>query len=480
MMKNRRVLGLLLSVVVIALNCGAVIADEARQLKAGAATANITPPLGELIIGGWNPFPASHIHDDLHARCIVLDDGRQKVAVVVCDVLGIPREVIDLAKSRIEASLNIPGDSVIVSATHTHSATTTRGPASVMWPDELSDYQRFLAGRIADVVQCAVNQLEPAEVGWGRVDEPSEVFNRRWEVTDPELLKNPFGRTDRVRMNPPAGSAALVRPAGPIDPEIGFLSVRSKDGHPIALLANYSLHYVGGVPQGHVSADYFACFCRRLEQHFAPTVSGDRPPFVALLSNGTSGDINNINFREKGVRREPYEKMNEVADKVAAKVIAAEKTVSYLPSVSVGGIGTDLSLKLRKPDAETMNYLKTTTAAQPDQPRTKEHIYLERLTKLQNGPESVNVHLQVLKIGELSIHSIPFETFVEIGLELKQRSPFAQSFTIELANGWYGYLPTEEQHKLGGYETWIGTNFVEFTASRQITETLLKLSQQLR
>lgn len=452
-------------------------ADESPMLRAGAATSNITPPLGESIIGGWQPFPAKHIHDELHARCLVLDDGSQKLAIVICDILGMPREVVDSAKDRITASTGIPDSHILIAATHTHSATTARGAAGVMWQDELTEYQKFLAGRIADGVQRATNHLEPAVLGWGRAAEPTEVFNRRWEVTDPALLKNPFGEMDKVRMNPPSGSAALVRPAGPTDPEIGFLSVKTTAGQPIALVANYSLHYVGGVPQGEVSADYFGYVCRNLEQKFHR--DGD-VPFVGMLTNGTSGDINNINFRERGPRRKPYEKMKEVARKVADQIIKAEAAVEYDSSIRLNAAAIDLDLKLRKPTAETLAYLKKTAAEQAPEANTKEKIYLDRLTKLKDGPSSITARLQVLKIGEQTMSAIPFETFVEIGLELKDRTPFKQTFTVELANGWYGYLPTPAQHLRGGYETWIGTNFVQKDASEKIVEALLELSAKLK
>ncbi len=98
---------------------------------------------------------------------------------------------------------------------------------------------------------------------------------------------------------------------------------------------------------------------------------------------------------------------------------------------------------------------------------------------MQDGPDEIRVPLQALRIGDLGIAAIPFETFAETGLELKDRSPFAHSFTIELANGSFGYLPTPEQHRLGGYETWLGTNFVEPEASRKIVTTLLELFQNL-
>ena len=96
-----------------------------------------------------------------------------------------------------------------------------------------------------------------------------------------------------------------------------------------------------------------------------------------------------------------------------------------------------------------------------------------------SAPESINASLQAIRIGDTGISAIPFETFVEIGLRLKAQAPFKNSFTIELANGWYGYLPTPEQHRLGGYETWLGTNWVEIYASDRITSELLDMYQQL-
>ena len=88
--------------------------------------------------------------------------------------------------------------------------------------------------------------------------------------------------------------------------------------------------------------------------------------------------------------------------------------------------------------------------------------------------------LQAIRVGDLSVAAIPFETFVEIGLQIKDETPFDDAFTIELANDYFGYLPTPEQHKLGGYETWMGTNRVEFEASVKITEQILSMMRELK
>lgn len=451
-----------------------------KVFRAGAATSNITPPLGELIVGGWQPIPATHIHDELHARCLVLDDGTTQLAIVLCDNVGIPREVFDLAKTNIERATKLPKSHMLMASTHTHSATTARGPSKVIWQDELSDYQKFVASRISDGVQRAMNQLEPARIGWGTALEPSEVFNRRWYVKDPGLSTNPFGGVDQVRMNPPRGNAALDRPAGPTDPEICFISIQSLDGRPISLLANYSLHYVGGVQSGDVSADYFGYFSQYISDKLGG--EGHFPPFVGILSNGTSGDINNINFTKpssQGKRYERYEKMQEVAQKIASRVHESHSNLTFQDWVPLSAVTTELPLKVRQPTQAMKDHFAQFGKSSDTDAHNRTAIYADRIAKLTDAPDEIHVTLQAIRIGDLGVAAIPFETFAEIGLELKERAAVEEMFTIELANGSFGYLPTPRHHRLGGYETWLGTNYVEQDASTKIVESVLGLFKQL-
>lgn len=455
-------------------------APAARIFRAGAATSNITPAIGEPIVGGFDPAPSKHIHDELHARCLVLDDGEKRLAIVLCDSVGIPREVFDAAKTGIAEAVNIPRQHLLMAATHTHSATSARSDQRLAAASKLSDYQQFVVRRIIEGVRRAVHQLEPAKIAWGSAQEPSELFNRRWHMVPGPELKNPFGGTDQVRMNPPRAHPGLLRPAGPVDPEISFISVQSKSGRPLALLANYSLHYVGGTGPGEISADYFAVFADRIQQ----LLGADRldPPFVGILSNGTSGDVNNINFREKGERKAPYEKMREVADKVARAVHAAHQKLTFQEWVSLAGAERELILAARKPTPEQLDWAKSVLARPEDAKleHSRERHYARRMLLQNEAPSQVSVPLQTLRIGDLGIAAIPFEVFTETGLEIKEKGPFKKTFTIELANGSFGYLPTPPQHKLGGYETWLGTNLVETDASTKIVQTLMELFAGLK
>ena len=73
----------------------------------------------------------------------------------------------------------------------------------------------------------------------------------------------------------------------------------------------------------------------------------------------------------------------------------------------------------------------------------------------------------------------PCETFAEIGLEFKKRSPFAHSFMVELVTATIGYLPTPRHFELGGYETWPGTNYLEPQASVKMLDALLEMAAEV-
>jgi neutral ceramidase len=205
------------------------------SFRAGAATSNVTPWLGLSMNGNMTDNPASHVHDELHARAIVLDDGQTKLAFVVVDSCMIPREVVTAAKKRIQDRSKIAPDHVLISATHTHSAPTA-GPVFQSLPDD--QYLRFLAVKIADAVERAVNNLRPAQVGYGMGKNANQLNNRRWKKKPGTIPPDPFGgKSDQVQMNPPPGSPDLIEPAGPIDPEVGVVSLRGTDGKPIAVLS---------------------------------------------------------------------------------------------------------------------------------------------------------------------------------------------------------------------------------------------------
>ncbi|MCI0458295.1 MAG: hypothetical protein L0Z62_15125 [Gemmataceae bacterium] len=459
-----------------------IIAGEGKKVfRAGAFAQDITPEKFPVSVnGGMSDRQAKSGADRLHARCLVLDDGSTKLAIAVCDSCMIPREIIDEARDLVARAIRIEKGNILISATHTHTAPTVSG---VFQSDPDPDYVKYLPKQIAKGIEHAHANMAPAHVGWAVGQDATQVFNRRWFMKAGTIPADPFGgTTDKVRMNPGYLNPGLVKPAGPIDPDVSILSVQTPEGRPVALLANYSLHYVGGVPA--LSADYFAVFADRIKQLMQEKEGADRS-FLGILSNGTSGDINNVNYgaASRG-KREPYEQARVVADSVARAAHKAYQTIRHRPWVSLAAANRNIELGVRLPGEKDVARAKDILAEAKAKGKkvltTLPEIYARETVLLAKYPEQVPVRLQALRVGELGIAAIPCETFVEIGLEIKKKSPLRPTFTIELANGYNGYLPTPEQHQLGGYETWRArSSYLEVNAARRITETVLDLLKEV-
>ncbi len=447
--------------------------EDAKVFRAGAYSIDITPqsfPVDSA--GSMSPRLATFANDPLHARCLVLDDGENRVAFAICDHCMIPRELIDLARKRIQEKCGIPQDHVLCSATHTHTGVT-------LTPTFQSNvdiaYCEFLVERIVEGVCKANSRLTQAKIGWTVGNNPNQVFNRRWYMRDGYEITDPFDvGEDRVRMNPPPGNQKLLKPAGPIDPEISIVSVVSPEGTPIALLANYSLHYVGGVPSGALSADYFGEFAKQYASLAGIAADSE---FVAMMTNGTSGNINNVNFFDGSLSQQPFEQIRLVAHDVAESVVQAMKRIEYLDWVPIQVGNEEVELQVRKPTDEDLERARKLIQESGDPPyRDVRLVYANETIDLEKYPNTVMARIQAIRIGDLGVVSSPCETFVETGLAVKQNSPLRATFTIELANGYNGYLPPVSHHQLGGYETWRAkSSYLSSDAEQIVRQTQLRL-----
>lgn len=457
--------------------CTAGIAAEKPTLRAGAAAVDITPKVFPLNMpGGFSANMAESAHDPLHARALVLDDGHTKLAMVVVDNLGAGPDVLDEAKAIAAEKTGIAPDKMLISSTHTHTGAplnTRSEPAAA--------YRKLFVEGVAESIVQAHTALQPAAVGAAAQALPDEVFNRRWFLKPGKMPLNPFGRMDQVKMNPGTSLDVIDHPAGPTDPDITVLSVEDTKRKQLCLFANYSLHYVGGSTPGQISADYFGEFARLI-----PSRLRGNGKLIGIMSNGTSGDINNIPFGVTRPPREPFEQIRLVAGKAAdAAWLAHQKIAKHRSDVKLGMLQREITLKFRRPSAQDVVEAKAILAVKDKDaieklPRLAKNYAGSVVAAAERAEETITVKVQAIRIGDFAVCGIPFETFVETGLDLKKRSPFPQTMVIGLANGRHGYLPTPEQHKLGGYETWLGTNVVQEDTSVILTHNLLEMLADLK
>ena len=459
------------------------LSGQSGQLRVGTACVDVSPTVTPFQLRSGK---SSFVHDPLHVRAVAFECGEGRAVICLIDAIGIGREMSDIAKSRASDKTGWNPEDMLICATHTHTA-----PKGGEGMPGREAYEKLKYEKLEEAIVQAIQSMEPARVGFSSEDEPSEVRNRRWFLQPGTMPPNPLGEQDQVKTN--ANRNHLVKPAGPIDPEICVIDVRTNRNKPLALIANYALHYVGGVPKkvdengrevGMASADYFGEFSRIMPYR----LGGVNPPanFVAMMTNGASGDINNLVFTGSRAPRSPFEQIRIVASKGAdASWRAVRKIENYDTKPLIATRQREVDLPYREPDEREISLAKdllTRTRQEREAINSRTTSVATRVIEYAKPehPRTEPVLIQAFRIGDQAIVSMPFEVLVEIGLEIKKKSPFEQTFLIELANGGYGYLPPPNQHKLGGYETWLGTSRFQPQSSEILIKHLLEMLQELK
>jgi neutral ceramidase len=405
------------------------------NLQAGAARACITPHIGCHISGYFDDRIAVDILDDTFAKAIVLDSGDAALAIVVLDLIAAGKDDLDRAKARAEELTGIPAANILISCTHTHY-----GPAPVGLLDIPKEqaYMEWAMDRAADAVKCAQFRLQPCRIAHISGECAEETHNRRWLMAD-----------GTVRMNPGFENLDMVRPAGPTDPEIALLAIETPERVPIAALANYSLHYVGGPYHDRISADYFGAFDRALQR----LVGRD---FVAIMANGCCGDTNNCDFLKPAPEYPyPFYQAERVGNVVASRAYGAwQRARDFADEAVLASVVAEPPFTRREPTAQQLADA-TALLANPDAPHDMDYVYARELMELLKQPVQEPTRIHALRIGDLGLVGLPGEIFVEYGLQIKAKSPAARTMTIELADDYVGYCPTDAALEQGGYETWL-------------------------
>ena len=458
--------------------CATVLLDHrasAGELRAGCALVDVSPRvLPALRNGGFLEASSDKIDDPLHARSLVLANGRESLAIVIVDSCMVPRDICDEIKARVQRACGIPPNRMLIAATHTHSAPSLMDYCLGCRKDPV--YADSFIPRVAEAIAKARASLAPAQAGWTMVDAPNHTHSRRWVYRPQNVALDPFGdKTVCAMMHPGYQNPKYTGPSGPVDTSLTLLSIQSLDGKPLCVLANYSMHYFGGPSQG-FSADYFGEFAGHLEEKLAGDTANEQRP-LAIMSQGTSGDLHWMDYsrpeRKGYLRRQYSQELGDIA-------LAALGKVSHRRDVELAMAETRVSLPRRQPSAARMQWAEALNAKRGDRrPKDLPEVYAEQAMWLHDHPETELV-LQAVRIGELGLTAIPNEVFAITGLKLKAQSPLRPTMNLELANGAEGYIPPPEQHFLGGYTTWPARSAALVPeAEPQIVEKVLELLEQV-
>jgi len=462
---------------VVMMVCCCAISVAQAEFRAGAAVVDVTPQQFPVLVnGGMTSRSADQVTTPVNARAIVLDDGKERVAIVVVDSCMIPRPLQDDAKALAAARTKISPDHMLISATHTHTAPSS---LACLGTDADPNYVPYLRVKLAEAIAAAEANLEPAKVGWGSAQAPEFTALRRWIRRPDRIAADPFGNpTVRANMHAGRNWDDVVGESGPEDPQLSLVSIQSASGRPLALLANFSMHYFSG--EKPLSADYFGRVAEDLQHRLGGAAGGQKAPFVAIMSHGCSGDI----WRKDYKHSEPSEvekyTIEQFAKGLADLALEAYQKIEYQSDVPVNMAEARMTLNYRVPNKQLIEWSQRVVDAMGDRlPKNTEEVYAREQLILHER-QSTEIVVQGLRIGDIAIASTPNETYALTGLKIKLQSPLENTMVIELANGGDGYIPPPEQHMLGGYNTWAARSAgLEVTAEPKIAETALELLEQV-
>jgi hypothetical protein len=413
-------------------------------LEAGLAVIDITPPVPYRMSGYFNERLSTGVKDPLQAKALVFRQGELQAALVLCDLVGMSPEVVRRARARIEQNCGVPPSRVSIAATHSHTGPLYFGALREHWHRkriaaegadsyERIDYPAQLEETLVAVVEQARQRLRPVVLRRGAATETRLSFNRRFHMRD-----------GSVRFNPGQLNPDIVRPAGPIDPQVGLLSLQfAGEPRPAAVLVNFALHLdtVGGTLY---SADY----PRHLEDRLR-AIHG--PDFVSLFGAGACGDINHIDVTIRG-RRSAEEIGALLAETVEAGL--SELAPIARPSLAVAHRVVDVPLQRYTADEIAEARRQIQRVDDPQLPFLDRVRAYKILAVELRGSDTLPLEVHAFRLDdETAIVTLPGEVFVELGLAIKQGSPFDNTLVIELANDAPGYLPTQKAFVEGSYET---------------------------
>lgn len=451
-------------------------AGLAAEFKAGAGVIDVTPAALPVKVNGSLAIrKVGVVKTPLHARAIVLDDGIQRLAIVVVDSCMMPKTFLDETKRLAAGETNLKPSQIVISATHTHYAPSVM---DIPPADAEESYVPYLQKRITEAIASAERNLEPAQVGWASADAAEFTALRRWIRRPDRIEQDPFGdQTVRATMHAGRNWDDVTGESGPEDPQLAMISIQARDGRPLAVLSNFSMHYFSG--ETGLSADYFGLFCEGLKARLSHGRDESVPPFVGIMSHGCSGDIWRRDYTVPP-DQQPDWTINEYSTQLVDIAVASLKSIEYRHDVDLAMAERRLALDYRVPDERRLQWAREIVSSMPDLSARNQHEFYAVQQVLLHERQSTEIVVQALRIGDIGIATTPTETYALTGLKVKLQSPLEKTFVIELANGADGYIPPPEQHFLGGYNTWAARSAgLEVTAEPQIAETTLELLEHV-
>jgi len=481
-----------------------IISQNAQaKIRAGVAKLDITDRTAGLV------------NDPLYVKALVLDNGLIKMVIITLDVVAleeigpIKEGYLSKVRSQIQKELNIPASNILINASHCHGIVRAD-------TDSLT----------VQAVREALKNLLPVNVGAGTGYENRIMENRRYKMKD-------GSQTDarRAYSLPPDNELAEI---GPIDPQIGICRLNKLNGETLAVLYNFAVHPIQGVPNGGNTADIIGFASKVIEDNLKGS--------MALFLQGCGGDINPVNYKgiDNPTDAEPLGNMlglsilnalqsiktvndteikvfNEYLELPRANFAQRITTLEAEQRRILNSLrGTNINLKtfialntkynsdseypsfyrqryMQEEKQDRIDMIRLDSINRKDIENYRSNIYMmERLTRIREnlslvkmhqlksaGASTIKVEIMGVRIGNMRLITFPGELTVQLGLNIKKSAINENTFIAAYTNGYIYYAPTAEQlRNIGEAQEDSDTNLApewQMMFENKATEILRKL-----
>jgi len=430
----------------LALSGPATAAGE-KSLQVGAAKIDVTPAVEKL------PENFRGILDHIYARAIVIDNGVSKAALVTVDAGAIPPDLWSNVSQKVEKTLGIPAENLLLTATHTHSVPFGGG----------LDYE---AG-VIEAVKQALDRVQPARMANGT---GVSYININRNIIDPD--------THRWWEGPNYD--------GPSDKTVAVVEFETPDGEPIAVYYNYGVHAVITGTLDMLSGDIPGATSRYIEESLGDDV-------VAVYSNGPAGDQNPIYFQQtydlRDIRIKDYadrgidisnamppggEGLDRDNPKVRLLMEQQKRMILSMGQMLGEEVLHVARAGLERPVSQAAISGLTRTVTCPGRTRTDKGRAGYPGTYVDGDP--VHIRLSLLRIGDTAIGGVDAEIFTMIGQRFKRESPLKHTMMTTLTNGMAnsGYIPNDAAFGYNTFEV-VSSRLKPGCAETAIVEGLIDL-----
>lgn len=440
------------------------------MLRAGFYEKIITPPLGCDIPGFFTPRVADDVLTDLYARAAVVDDGKEKVAMLALDMCGTTAAISNAIIDRINEFTGIKKENILICATHLH----TGGPVGLAvetFTKNDNEYENMMIRLAADAVTLANLRLKPmtAKYAQGHVDSISFVRNFTMEG-------------GYVMTNPEVGRPDIIGPCTDIDPEVPVLVFCDESDTPKGAVIAFACHQdcLTGDKTAY-STDYAGVMDKELKKEYGAD-------FVSVFFEGTCGNINHYDVNAKTpITLEHHRKMGRIlAAEVKSVIPEAEALKEQEIKVKKERLTlnkrlfTDEQIEAAKElikasEGKTIEY----TEFNPESEFFQFHYAHRAVKYMKNPTKTYDLDVQVIKIGEFLLYATPCEMFVQFGLHIKENAPTDKRMVVELAFDYIGYLPTKDLYQPTVYESTLPTCIFEPEGGHIIADKLIEMGKDI-